>query len=487
MRLRSRAAASAVRGLFGSLPLAVLPALLARHLTADEFAVWAIVVQVATYVSYLEFGVQTAIIRTTASAYARTGRAEVARPISAGLGLLVLATTLGALVIGVLAFAFPTVFTIPLDLITPARESLLILGLSSAVSLSGSGVHGALIGAGYHWSSAFIVASSRLISVALVVVVAGHGASLVEMAAFLGAGSVASSVLAHLAALWHRLPVRYRLVSRAEYRQLSAIVLTLGVGTVAMLLISGVDVIVVGIVEFQRVQPYSLATSLVLVFASGYTIIGAALLPAFSELEARNDRAGTERLLARTSVIGCSVLGGGLVVLVALARPILARWAGPYADQAIPVFVILASAQALRLSLLPAATFLFSSADHRYARRIVLTEASLNLTSSIVLGLLLGYKGVALGTLVGTLPTFPLMWRYVAAAGVESSNMDRPAWRAFLIPAFLTASAVALVAFVFDDLPIRCTVAFIAVFCLVRIGWREIRGTPTDSLNSADR
>jgi O-antigen/teichoic acid export membrane protein len=281
--------------------------------------------------------------------------------------------------------------------------------------------------------------------------------------------------------------VRYRLVTRVEYRQLSSIVLTLGVGTVAMLLISGVDVIVVGVVEFQRVQPYSLATSLVLVFASGYTIIGAALLPAFSELEATNDRAGTERLLWRTSVIGCSVLGSGLVILVALAHPIVGRWAGPYADQAIPVFVILASAQALRLSLLPAATFLFSSTDHRYARRIVVTEASVNLTSSIVLGLLFGYKGVAVGTLVGTLPTFPLMWLYVGAAGVQPSRGDRPTWHAFLVPAFLTASAVALDSFVIDALPIRCIVAFIVVLCLVRIGWREVRGTPTESLNSAHR
>ena len=239
--------------------------------------------------------------------------------------------------------------------------------------------------------------------------------------------------------------------------------------------------------EFQRVQPYSLATSLVLVFASGYTIIGAALLPAFSALEARNDRAGTEQLLARTSVIGCSVLGSGLVVLAALERPILERWAGQYAGQAIPVFVILASAQALRLSLMPASTFLFSSTDHRFARRIVVTEASLNLTSSIVLGLLLGYKGVAIGTLVGTLPTFPLMWRYVAAAGVDSSNTDRPMRRAFVFPTLLTASTVALISFVFDDLLVRCALAFFAVLGLVWIGWGEVRGTSTDSVNCPDR
>lgn len=444
MNLRSRAAANAVRGLGGSLPLALLPSLLSRRLDGDSFAVWLIIIQMATYVTYLEFGVQTALVRATATAYGAGDREGAGSSIAAGIRLLVIATVVALVVLGLFTPFLPHLFDVPTRLVTDAQIALLIMGTSAAVSLTGSAVHGALIGAGHHWASAIVVTVSRLAGVTGVMIAASRDSGLPTLAACLGVGTVVSSTGAHAMARIFGISTRYLHVGRGEVRLIGSVVLTLGIGNMAMLVISGIDVLVVGVVDYPKVAAYGLASSLILILAYGYTIIGSALLPVFSDLHGRRDNDGAERLVWQSSLVGNSILAGALIVITVLRNTVINRWAGSYAAQTMPVFMILAVAQAIRLSLIPLSSLVLASDDHRGLRLPAIAEAAGNLIASCVLGAVFGYRGVAFGTLVGAVVPFAVYLHLVRRRTFRTFTLRRFANIAFLRPVLVAAIALSI-------------------------------------------
>jgi O-antigen/teichoic acid export membrane protein len=67
-RIAKNATANLVRGGTAGLVSIFLPAVLVRHMSQIEYSVWVLVLQVAAYSSYLDFGLQTAVGRYIAIA-----------------------------------------------------------------------------------------------------------------------------------------------------------------------------------------------------------------------------------------------------------------------------------------------------------------------------------------------------------------------------------------------------------------------------------
>src|SRR5271155_1837732 len=67
-RLAKNAAANLIRGGTAGVFSIFLPAILVRHMTQIDYSIWVLVLQVAAYSSYLDFGLQTAVGRYIAIA-----------------------------------------------------------------------------------------------------------------------------------------------------------------------------------------------------------------------------------------------------------------------------------------------------------------------------------------------------------------------------------------------------------------------------------
>lgn len=402
MRLGSRALANLTRGIGGSLPLALLAPLLAHRLGKDDFAVWVLVVQIASYVTYLEFGVQTAVSRMVAYRSAEAGTDSVGGPIAAGLKLLAITGAGGLILVGAMTALLPRIISIPAGLEGSARLSLVLLGGAASLALPASAIHGALLGAGRNWTSAVVLVACRFSSVGLTAFGAYRGWSLAWLAAALAVGSLLNATSPFLAARIAGLPSPWARPSRDDMRELFGLTLTVGTWTVAALLISGIDVLVVGIVDFAQVSPYGLAAGLVVAASAAYSILFAVLLPAFADHAARRDQSGATLLLSRSTALSCASLASGLIVALAVRGWLIGRWAGPYAHDAEPIFVILIVTALVRLSLAPLSTFVMGFGHHRLARAPAVAESLLNVALSVALGTIVGAKGVAIGSLIAT-------------------------------------------------------------------------------------
>ena len=467
--LAGRAVANLARGIGGSLPLALLPPLLARQLPAAEFAVWVLVVQFAGYVAYLELGIQTAVSKTVASAFAVGGLRAARGPADAGVRLLGMAAVVGASVVGLGVLMLPTVFDIPAGLVDEARTAFLVLGIAASIALPASAAQGALLGIGRNDLSAFAVVMSRLPSVALVAVGAGLGWSVPELALVLALGTVANGVLSFGASRFVGVRIGLGGGSRPQRREILGLTATFGIFTVATLLITGIDIVVVGVVDFDEVAAYGLGASLVAVIAAGYTLIAMVLLPAFADASSRGEVEMGRQLMTRSTRLGSWVLVLGVTFSFAIEPAVSSVWAGPYAEDSGVVFMILLAATSLRLLVSPLAQYLIGIGDHRAIRLPAVGEASLNVVLSVALGLWVGARGVAVATLIAASVTFVYYLARLAPRALKHQARTELVRNAFVSPLAVASVALPLIL-------IRWT--WLSASVLIVVAWlaaRELR------------
>jgi len=172
--------------------------------------------------------------------------------------------------------------------------------------------------------------------------------------------------------------------------------------TLASLLILGLDTTIVARLDFHAVAPYAAAAGMASVVTAVY---GSALAP-LVPLAARLAAAGEREELARTFLRLIRLGGLGVVVLSAVgalsAAPLFRLWiGGTTAHQGIPLLQLLIAANGIRLLLQPYPALVFGTGEHRRVRFQPMIEGVVNVTASVALGLWIGPKGVALGSLIG--------------------------------------------------------------------------------------
>src|SRR5882757_4934978 len=112
-RLAKNAIANLTRGGAAGIAALLLPAVLVRHMSQIDYSVWVLVLQVAAYSGYLEFGLQTAVGRYIAVANEKHDAHQRDSVFSTALVGLSVAASIGiVLLIGVSCAAgrlFPSV------------------------------------------------------------------------------------------------------------------------------------------------------------------------------------------------------------------------------------------------------------------------------------------------------------------------------------------------------------------------------------------
>jgi O-antigen/teichoic acid export membrane protein len=170
-----------------------------------------------------------------------------------------------------------------------------------------------------------------------------------------------------------------------------------------MLCVAGLDVTIVGHYDYGQTAYYSIATlptSFVLL------ILGAMLgplMPASSAMSTQSSPVALGKFLTRaTHYTTVLLLLTGLPLLV-YGFPILRLWVGPlYALQTLKYLRILVFANVIRNLCAPYATMISATGRQEAAIATAVSEAAVNLGSSIYLASRFGAIGVALGTVLGS-------------------------------------------------------------------------------------
>jgi O-antigen/teichoic acid export membrane protein len=405
-RILKNISANAARATVVGLVALILPSYLTHHLPVQVYAAWVLILQLGAYVSYLDLGIQTGVSKFVAQYDATGDHVEAGRHASAGFALMTLAGLLGLGLTSLLAWWVPKLFAaMPVTLYREARISLLLVGASLSFALVCAVYSAIFLGLQRYWIPTTITVVNRVsFTVCVLLVVAFHG-NLIAMGLAVALVNVATGVMqilawrteaAHIRVSIHA--VRYHVV-----REVARFCSLQSLWILAMLCITGLDIMIVGHYDYLQTAYYSIAalpTSLVVVVVS--SMLGP-LMPASSALSTRESSAVMGALLGKfTRYTTLLLLLTGLPLIVC-GFPVLRVWVGPlYAAHSINYLRILVFANIVRNLGAPYATMVIATDKQEAATVVGICEAAVNLGSSIWLASRYGAIGVALGTAIGS-------------------------------------------------------------------------------------
>jgi O-antigen/teichoic acid export membrane protein len=405
--LVKNAAANVLRGGAAALVALLLPPFLTRLMTPEAFGAWSLVLQLSAFAGYLDFGIQTAIGRFVAHTGETGDAAHRNRIINTSLTALTSAGALGVAGCAGLALLLPRIFhQIPPGFLHDSRWALVLVGGSLAVGLPCSVFNGIFVGLQRYEIPAVVIGGSRLFSAALLVLIVKQGGSIASMAASVATVNLVSYALQYLLYRKLALSVSFGREHICKYagRQLFDYCFSLTVWSFATLLVTGLDIALVGFFDFHFVAYYAAAATLITFVLGLQNAIFTAMIPAAAVLEARNDTSELGRILLTTSRYGMFLLLASGVPLLLATKPILSLWVGAdYATHASLILQVLVAANIIRLSAVPYAMLLIGTGQQRLVTVSPLLEGFSNLAVSIVAGALFGAIGVAIGTFVGAI------------------------------------------------------------------------------------
>jgi O-antigen/teichoic acid export membrane protein len=309
-----------------------------------------------------------------------------------------------------LALLLPQIFhRLPVSLLFDVRVALLLVGGSLCAGLPVSVFSGIFVGLQRNEVPAAIIGGSRLISAALLILIVRTGGGIVAMGAAMVVTNLGSYLLQFL--LYKRMASRFeptinlslRHVSKAAAKELFDYCTSLTVWGFGMVLVTGLDLTIVGAYRFYEVGYYAVAATLVAFLGGVFGALFGALGSPAAVLHAREDTAGLGRMVSATTRLGMFLLLSTGLPIIFGARHILRLWVGPlYAQHATPLVQILIIANIVRLCVSPYIIAMIGAGEQRRIVLVPLLEGATNLVVSLVAGYYLGAVGVAIGTLIGS-------------------------------------------------------------------------------------
>jgi O-antigen/teichoic acid export membrane protein len=400
------ASANLLRLVASGLVAMLLPPFLARKLAIEVYSTWALVLQMTLYVGFFDFGVQTAVSRFIAHETELNGGKRRDGIASTAFMLLVLASALGMVLIAVLAWQLPHLFkAMPVSLHRDARIALLLAGGSFALGLPVSVIHAVFIGLQRNKIPVGIAILNKSVMAGLMIAVVFQQAGLAAMGAVVALSNLLSYVASYIA--WRawapEVKLRLTLVSKIYVKEIANYSGALVIWYLGLLLVSGLDMSIVGIFDYTAAAYYAVAVTLTNLVVQTQGAIFATLLPASAALKARGRSQELGTLLVSSTRYGMFILLGLALPILLAGKFILSIWVGAdYALHSTAIMQILILANVVRLSLLPYATLLLGMGEHGKVVMSPIAEGITNLLVSVVAGAWLGAIGVAIGTLVGS-------------------------------------------------------------------------------------
>ena len=383
----------------------LLPAYLTHHLSPALYGGWILVLQLASYINYLDLGMQTAIAKYIAQYSAAADDHECNRHASAGAAISCL-TGLGGILLSVaLSFSVSHLFKgMPAAIAADVSRGVLLVGTSTAMLLATSPFASFFIGMQRYAMPTFVQVANKLIYVVVLIFMVAAHRSLTAMGAAVAILNVATALIQVVAwkVLLPQIKVRVSLVAYPIVKQMVVYCAVLGIWTSGLLIITGLDTTVVGHFDFGMTAFYAIAATPITFLGMVLQAALNPLMPAVSALSVTRTPAHLGSLLVRSTRYVMIVLEFSGLPLILFGALVLTLWVGPnYAHHSLVLMRILLLAHIVRNICGPYATMVIATGRQKAATLSGICEAVVNLVSSILLGKYYGAIGVAAGTLIG--------------------------------------------------------------------------------------
>jgi O-antigen/teichoic acid export membrane protein len=424
----------------GLIALLVIVTVLARRLSVAELGAYGLVASLAGYLLVLRNSVAASAVRAMAGAL---DSGERARMFSAAAALYVVVGLATGLLIAVVAIAIAA-FILEGELAREARLGGLGLGLVTALGIAASIYLDALRAERLFVRAATTELAAVCLYLGIMLILVFGGAGISTVIAVSGAMPLLSGALSALVVRRRGLPIWLEREGVTRDRAM-AIVPTAGY----LLLI---ELSYLAMYAFQRIILGAFTSARTVGLYEGpvrahnlfYALNGALavpVVPTASRYRAGADVRRLRILVLRGTRYTLALFVPLCVTLMALAEPILDVWLGDRYGGGAAALTILVSYWLLYGGLVVTPGFLVGAGAARYAARIFVLVAILNLALSLALTPALGLEGPALATAIPFALAFPLILALGlrAGGGVGLGELARWAW----LPAYALGTALA--------------------------------------------
>ncbi len=279
-----------------------LTPLVIRNLGRDAYGIWLLAVSTVAYLSLLDLGLRSAVIRFVSKAQAQGNPEEIRNSIGAALWFrLLVASGVAILSIG-LAFAFPHMFKVPAELQRAAQMTVLLCALGVAVTLV-SGVYGAVLAAIHRFD---VLSTVSIIQAAVkaagIIFIIRSGRGLLSLAVWELTVIVIASAITTATAL-KIFPISRVRIAKPEMKTLKAIwsySFTTFILMIAVQVVMNTDNLVIGaFLSVGVVVFYSIGGSLIAYSTQVVSGLSTTFTPLASNMEATGRHESLQKLLIR--------------------------------------------------------------------------------------------------------------------------------------------------------------------------------------------
>jgi O-antigen/teichoic acid export membrane protein len=398
------------------------------------FGVFVLANSVVAYLGLLDLGMQSSVLRFVSKGHTKSDHKGASEAISAALWVRLQISALALLLSGALAVVFPHVFKVPTDLADDARKAILLIGVTTALTMSMGVVGGVISALNRYDLQNYVNLTQTAIRVLGVVFVlrTGHGIVAIALSELV-ATLVGNLLLVWIARrLYPELRIQLKKPKPETLRQIWSYSFYAFLTTIAVQLVYQTDNLVVGhFISASAVTFYAIANNLCRYSTQMVSSMGGTFVPAASTYEAAGDTASLLMLYKNGTRATLMVSLPILITFILRGPSFIGLWMGPqYAHSSGIVLIILSIALFFSYANRTASSIAFGVEKHKTAALWAVCEGVANLALSITLVHWYGIYGVALGTTIPSLVAHLFFWpRYVSKlVGLSSFEVVWKVW-----------------------------------------------------------
>lgn len=398
------------------------------------YGVWVLAISVVAYLGFLDLGMQSSVLRFVSKGHTIRDHKGASDAISAALWVRLQIGALMLVISAGLAYVFPLIFKVPVELGSDARKAIMLIGVTTAISMS-MGVMGSVISALNRYDLqnyvSLAVAAIRVIGV-VAVLRKGHGIVAIALC------ELVASLIGNLLQVWvarrlyPELRVKLQRPQTETLRKIWSYSSYVFLTTIAVQLVYQTDNLVVGaFVSTTAVTFYAIANNLCRYAGQVMASMGNTFTPAASTYEAAGNTAGLLMLYKNGTRAMLMVSLPMTITLIVRGPSFIGLWMGPqYSHQSGVVLIILSVSLFFSYANRTAGAIAYGMEKHKVQAIWAVGEGVTNLILSVILAHFYGIYGVAIGTLVPSLIVQWVFWPgYISnLVGLSRSEVILSVW-----------------------------------------------------------
>ncbi len=413
-------------GTVANLVVGVFFAPFVLHRLGDvAYGIWVLAVSTVAYLSLLDLGMQSSVLRFVSKGYTQGDHQGASEAMSAALwvrlriSMVVLGCSLA------LSAFFPILFKLPASFALNARVAVLIIGFTTALTMSFGVAGGVLSGLNRYDLQNSVSLTQTAVRVITVVIVlrTGHGIVAIALSELL-ATCIGLATLSYFARrLYPELKLHLSRPKRETLRTVWAYSAYAFLTTIAVQLVYQTDNLVVGaFVSTGAVTLYAIGNSLCRYATQVVGAIAGTFVPAASTYEAAGNTDALLRLFFHGTRVTLAVSLPILITFLVRGRTFISLWMGAqYAHTSYAVLVLLSIPLFFAFANRTAGSIAYGVEKHKPMAVWAIVEGVSNLILSVILVRRYGIYGVALGTLIPSLLVQIGFWPWYTSTLVNVS------------------------------------------------------------------